>query len=270
MGTWGPEIFSNDVAVDARDEYRRLLGKGMSGPEATDALLRRSKGVAEDDVDGVAFWLALAATQAKVGRLEPRVRDRALAIIEAEADLDAWRDDDPDLVPKRRAALANLRESLLQPPGPETRIGAPAPRTFKARFTPGDLISYRMPDGRYAAFRIVGVKRDHEGEFDVAELVDYLADAPPTAEQATTLPSKPYGDYSSPYVVPLVLSAEAKQRIEVIGRFTPPPPPVHRKRRFFLIPTSVVGWDDVYTYTRRWDEMDLDVIEAFEGTDEAD
>jgi hypothetical protein len=261
MGTWGPGIFSDDVAVDARDDYRSLVGEGRSGPEATDELLRKSKGVAEDDEDGIPFWLALASTQWKMGRLEPRVRDRALAIIDAGADLQRWEDDDPESVPKRRAALVKLRETLLTPQGPETKI---RPRqTFKARFTPGDVISYRLPDGRYTVFRIVGWKRDHEGEFDIAELVDYFNHEPPTMEQATTLPPKPFGDYATPYIIPLILNTEAKRRIEVIGRTTPPAPPTYTKRRFLVFPKKLTGWEEEYTYVERWDRMEYEVLPAF-------
>lgn len=80
MGTWGAGIFSNDTSADVRDEYRELVSEGRDGREATRALIEEY----EDDVadPGVApdVWLALAATQWKVGRLEEEVKARALEL----------------------------------------------------------------------------------------------------------------------------------------------------------------------------------------------
>jgi hypothetical protein len=39
MGAWGPAIFSDDNAADLRDNYRKLIGDGMSGADATDKQL---------------------------------------------------------------------------------------------------------------------------------------------------------------------------------------------------------------------------------------
>jgi hypothetical protein len=263
VGVWGPGIFSDDIAVDVRDEYRRLIGGGLDGPEATDKLLTSSAGIADDDEDGIPFWLALAATQWKMGRLEPRVLDRALAILDAEADLERWQHEDPELVPKRRAALEKLRATLTTPQGSETKVRAGG--RFKARFAPGDVISYRLPDGRYTAFRIVGSKSDHEGEFDVAELVDYLGADPPTFEAVTQLPPRPFLNHrqlpETPFIVPLVLSPEAKRRLEVIGRGFPRPPLT--RRRFGLFGKVNVSWNKVYTLTERWDQMEYYVLPAF-------
>ncbi len=263
MGVWGPGIFSDDIAVDVRDEYRRLIADGLDGPDATDKVLASSPGIADDDQDGIPFWLALAATQWKIGRLEPRVRDRAVAILDAGADLERWRDEDPELEPKRRAALERLRETLTKPQGSETRVRTGG--RFKPRFTPGDVISYRLPDGRYTAFRIVGSKSDHEGEVDVAELVDYLGVDPPTFEAAAQLPPRPFLDHrqlpDTPFIVPLVLSQEAKRRLEVIGRGVPRPPLT--KRCFGLFGKTNVPWDRVYTLMERWDQMEYYVLPAF-------
>lgn len=91
-GVWGTAIFSNDDAADLRDDYRRMIGEGLSGSEATDRLLRRWVPSPGKDPDLAAvFWLALAVTQWKCGRLEERVKTQALRVIDDGTALRAWR-----------------------------------------------------------------------------------------------------------------------------------------------------------------------------------
>ena len=78
------------------------------------------------------FWIALAATHLRLGRLEPSVRDQALAHM--ERDVARWDRDAPRLARRRRRALQDLRVALLGP-GPRawpeswrgTRIAADPP-----------------------------------------------------------------------------------------------------------------------------------------------
>ena len=59
------------------------------------------------------LWLALAATQWQVGRLQPEIRDRALDIIDSGRALEQWTEEATrSAVAQRRAALAKLRERL--------------------------------------------------------------------------------------------------------------------------------------------------------------
>ena len=70
MGVWGTAVFSDDNAADLRADYRMMIGDGLSGPEATDRLLKEWMPSSEKDPDAAAiFWLALAVTQWKCGRL---------------------------------------------------------------------------------------------------------------------------------------------------------------------------------------------------------
>src|ERR1700722_11442496 len=90
MGAWGTAIFSDDVACDVRDSYRQLVTDGLTGPAATKRLLLEWKEVLADEDDGPLFWLALAATQWQFGRLEARVKARALKIIANGSSLGRW------------------------------------------------------------------------------------------------------------------------------------------------------------------------------------
>ena len=74
MGVWGTSIFSGDDACDLRDDYCLLVGDGLSGPDATDRLVQKWTPSIEKDPDLAAtFWLALAVTQWKCGRLADRL-----------------------------------------------------------------------------------------------------------------------------------------------------------------------------------------------------
>src|SRR5271165_3962132 len=111
MGVWGVGILSDDTAADVRDEYRSHLADGLDGPGSTNKVLE-SFGSSIDDVDdGPPFWLGLAATQTRCGRLEDRVRDRALTIIADGSDLKRFAEQ-PRLQAARRRVLEKLEKQL--------------------------------------------------------------------------------------------------------------------------------------------------------------
>ena len=82
MGAWSTAIFSDDTAADVRDAFTDFVAEGLNAPDATARLVQESTESLEDEDDAVVFWLALAATQWKLGRLTDDVRDRAVAIID--------------------------------------------------------------------------------------------------------------------------------------------------------------------------------------------
>ena len=81
MGTWGTDIFSDDLASDIRRRYRDLVGDGFTGQQATEILLLEYREILDDPDVASVFWLALDATQWRCGRLEPRVKEQALDIL---------------------------------------------------------------------------------------------------------------------------------------------------------------------------------------------
>jgi hypothetical protein len=117
MGAWGPAIFSDDTAADVRDEFKTLVGNGLDPVEATERLLSEWADVVEDPDDGPVFWLALAATQARLGRLVDEVRDRALAVIDSGENLRRWEEEASSAdAAKRRRHLTKLRADLVGEP----------------------------------------------------------------------------------------------------------------------------------------------------------
>jgi hypothetical protein len=184
MGAIGPAIFSDDVACDVRDAYKQRVADGRTGGEATDSLIAEwLKGLREDDDDVLVFWLALAATQSKLGLLEDRVRDRAIAIIDSGEDLGRWRE--VGLEDKRQAALLKLREQLLGPQPAPKKVRVQ--RLYNPPCAAGDYVAFRLRSGRWMIWQILRVN-DVNGIQCVA--FDYLGEEIPDVSVLPTLPIK--------------------------------------------------------------------------------
>jgi len=176
MGTWGTGLFSDDIACDVRESYEGFVGDGHAGPEATDALLSEYGAQVEDPDAGPTFWLALAATQWRCGRLERRVKDRALEIIELGIDIRRWTGD-PSSLKKRQAVLGKLAEQLRSPQPPPKRI----PKRFRnsTDWQVGEIIAFRLKSGNNVLFRVIGFHTDRGGTSPVIELLDWSGESVP-------------------------------------------------------------------------------------------
>ena len=169
MGAWGTGLFSDDVACDIRDHYRQLLEDAVEDSAATRLTLEKFAPYL-DEPEGVALMIAFAVTQSKVGRLEPDIRDRALAIIEAGADLAVWERENPKLLSKRRAVLENARAQLTGPQPARRRLRPPK-RTLSG-LAAGDVLALTLPQ-RLALLRVVRVRAHRLGESPVLEELDF-------------------------------------------------------------------------------------------------
>ncbi|MDP9351789.1 MAG: hypothetical protein M3P51_09665 [Chloroflexota bacterium] len=184
MGAWGPAIFSDDIACDVRDDYRELIGQGVSGTEATRRLIEEYR--PDDDPDDTVFWLGLAATQWRLGRLEEGVKERALRIIGDGTDLRRWEEEVSRRdIGRRRAALEKLREQLLSPQPLPKRVRAPYKQETELEV--GDVWSYRLLSGRYSLLRVVGHYEDRQGRAPVVEVLDWEGAEIPPADEVGSL-----------------------------------------------------------------------------------
>lgn len=190
MSGWGTAIFSDDTACDVRDDYRDLVGDGISGPEATNRLVDEWRDTLRDPDDCPVFWLALAATQWKCGRLETRVREKALEIIAGGLGLQRWTED-PKLLQKRKAVLAKLEEQLRSPPPAEKRI----PKRFRDHcdWEVGEVIAYQLPSGKWALLRVIDFHSDKGGTCPICELLDWTGDEIPARDVMAALPVRRTG-----------------------------------------------------------------------------
>ena len=190
MGSWGVAIFSDDLAEDVRLAYREQLEKGKTGPEATDQVLHDMVAIADDVEEGPVFWFALAATQARLGRLEDRVRQAALQAIDAGTDLRRWESEDSKLATKRRAVLEKLRAELTGPPKPLVRVRPYRPLTTP--YVPGDVLAGHLDDGRQVILRIMGIHSSGRGDrLPIIEVLDWVGTELPALQEMAALPRAP-------------------------------------------------------------------------------
>ncbi len=110
----------------------------------------------KDSDDGPVIWFALAETQWKLGRLEDRVRDKVIEIIDSGASLDRWREESDKLAAKRQKVLLELKEKLLSPQ-PERKVIRVRKPTKIATWKAGELFAYRLLSGNwsYSAWKIL-------------------------------------------------------------------------------------------------------------------
>jgi hypothetical protein len=177
MGAWGPALFSDDLASDVRADYTDLIGQDVPSAEATQRLVQEYRPDADPE-DGPVFWLALASTQWRLGRLEQRVKERALQVIDSSADLRHWeRDAGPIQARKREVVLQRLKQQLLTEPPPPKRV----PRRYieATEFDIGDVVSYRLRSGRLALLKVVDHHVDKGGRLPVVDVLDWIGDEPP-------------------------------------------------------------------------------------------
>lgn len=160
MGAWSTDLFGGDIARDVRENYVAYLTMGQAGRAATKQILADYADELTDPQDGPVVWLALAVTQWTYGRLEPRVKAKALKVITGGADLACW---DPEDQPRRRRVLKRVRLQIESPPPPEkpVRVRKPAePLTrIERHWKPGQVVAVRRDSGRLVLFVTEGVER---------------------------------------------------------------------------------------------------------------
>jgi hypothetical protein len=261
MGVWGTAVFSDDLAADLRDDYRMMIGDGLSGPEATDRLLKQWMPSSEKDPDMAAiFWLALAATQWRCGRLEGRVRKEAIRVVEDGSALRLWRET--RLEGKRAAVLDAARKQLESPQPPPRRIA----KVFRSvcDWEPGELVAYRLLSGSFIVFQIIDHHKDAGGVAPNCEIFDWQGpELPPPstfeclpmraqiafAPEKVPLPTRPIGPPRYRLMIGQASQREFPQKrvIRINAKVTIQHPP---KPRNVTNPTLVSLW--------RWLDRDLE------------
>jgi len=200
MGAWGAGLFSDDLALDVRGTWEDHLNETGDGADATRRTVESFASSAEDPDERATFWIALAMTQWKWGRLEEHVRARAVALIDSGDGLRGWQDADPRLLPKRRAALAKARATLASPPPPAERIRKRRPEVTP--FELGDLVELRLPDGRLALFVVVAVRDSSDGRQPILVQLDWIGTEPCPVDKARLLQPMGYGLNSTTRRIP--------------------------------------------------------------------
>jgi len=201
MGAWGTGVFSDDNAADLRDDYRKLVGDGLTGPQATDRLIAPWAPHGDPDLEPV-FWLALALTQWSCGRLEARVKEEALRMIANGSAIRAWADSPYE--GKRRTVLDAAKRKLESPQPTERKIKALPLATCD--WERGDLIEYRLMTGDSLVLRMLDRHVDQGGAYPVCELFDWRGPEIPATGLPDTTPVRElrgYGGGKRFMIVPL-------------------------------------------------------------------
>ena len=169
MGAWGPAIFSDDTALDIRGDYRELLEDQVPDDEATRRVIEDYRHLDADEEH--VLWLALAAAQSKLGRLDDEIKARALEVIDTERGLGLWQEAGPTELQKRKNALAKLRTQLTgaQP----ARKAVRRPWRHETDLRPGDVLSYTASDGTMSLLRVARVDDERVGAAPIIEWLDW-------------------------------------------------------------------------------------------------
>lgn len=147
MGAWSAEIFDDDDAADIIDEYKILLGYGMSPREAYQKISGYFYPDYEDAVEGKdVYWLSIALFQWKNGILMDEVKERALECIADESYLERWKDSGEEIYQERKQVLEKLRYNLMNVVNEEKKKFPKCPADFrrKTKWKAGDLLAYKM------------------------------------------------------------------------------------------------------------------------------
>jgi hypothetical protein len=219
VGSGGLKLFDDDTAADVRDSYRDALAQGLTDQEAEASTLQEFEDALADDDESVNVWLALAATQFKLGRLSDFVRDRALRVIEQGADLAKWREVGPGAEGKRADELRRLGEQLrgTQP----SRKRVPRARAVVSTLRPGQVLGYRADSGRLHLMWVTDLIQEPGRLAPIVRLLDYAEDETPAESVLDSIKPRAADRYRWPDVEFLILEevrkAPADYGLTVLG-----------------------------------------------------
>lgn len=243
MGAWGTGIFQDDTACDIRDEFRDHIGNGLSGPEAAARILKNyASSLADTDEAGV-VWLALAATQWKLGRLDGETLQRALHVIDSGSDLKRW-EGTKDYA-ARKVSLEKLRSQITSAQPPVKKIAGRI--LCECNWIVGELVALRLLSGKLTVLRVIGHHTDRGGTYPVCELLDWSGDTIPSKEVLQTAGIK-RGRSDLKHTITKVMIVgirkKAAARLEELGMRLEPA----QKHG----PSSVVHWKYLDRFLREW------------------
>lgn len=169
MGAWGTGLYQDDDTCDIKEDYLNFLRVGMTDEKAMEELIEYNGELIEDEETGPLFWLALADTQWKYGRLTKEVKEKALEIINNGKDLKRW-EKDKKLYTKRKKVLENLKERLNTEQPEKKKIGKM--KFIRPNWKVGDVLLYQILNediedhewhGKYVLLKVMGTKKSRIG-----------------------------------------------------------------------------------------------------------
>lgn len=187
MGAWGPAIFSDDTACDIRSDYRELLEDGLDDAEATRRVIADYRHLGDDEAH--VLWLALAASQSELGRLDDSVKSQALRVIDGDFGLELWVEAGAKELASRKTALTKLRKTLTGPQKPPSKVRRPW--SHVSDLSPGDVLAYTLPDGKRALLRVATLDAQRVGTAPILRRLDWHKTSLPSGRKLVKLKPLP-------------------------------------------------------------------------------
>ena len=166
MGSWGTGLYSGDFAMDLRSAVAAVARLPFEGDRLLELLCRTEASAASnpDDSDHTTFWLVVADQFARRGIECREARDKALAIIVADADLavHARLGMTPPDLDRRRRMLKHVEARITAPP----QAGGARPVLKKPQalvMEVGDVFAYPTCGGRCRNAYTASTDRDRQG-----------------------------------------------------------------------------------------------------------
>lgn len=172
MGTWGENIFENDITLDVKEDFLNHLKCGRSSFEATNIMIDKNKDIINDFEDAPLFWLSLADLQWDYGRLQPIVKEKALNHINQVLNLNCKIEQKQGYEIKKIELLKALEIKLQSPMPMKKKIRKYS--YFHTLWMNGDVFlmqltdqttDYREFDGRYLVFITLHHSFEPKGDF---------------------------------------------------------------------------------------------------------
>ncbi len=142
MGTWGVDLYQNDLAIDVRDYYKDQLKRGKSNNQIVHELMKQNEYVLIDPDEAPIFWFALADVQWDFGRLDDFVKKQALYHIQDGYDIKHWESKNLTQNKSRVKILSNLEQKLLSPQPIKKKITQH--KLYNCDWKIGDVYAYRL------------------------------------------------------------------------------------------------------------------------------
>ena len=146
MGAWSAEIFDDDGAGEIKEEYKILLGYGISPEEAYKKIEEYFYPDYQGEHDEDVYWLSIALFQWKNGILSEEVKQQALRCIEDDTYLERWKDSGKEIYEERKRILEELKYNLLNVVNERKKRFPKCPKYYrnKTEWEVGDLLAYKM------------------------------------------------------------------------------------------------------------------------------
>lgn len=160
MASWGPKLYQDDVAEDVRNYYKDQLKRGKTNEEVTKELIEDNKDIILDEDEAPVFWFSLADTQWNLGRLEEKVKLKALYYLENGQNLGIWQNEDKKEFEIRKKVLLELKQKLRSKQPQEKKITRY--KQYNCDWNVGDIFAYKIKNEKYKDNYMVFIKVGEE------------------------------------------------------------------------------------------------------------